>query len=198
MLGKKSDRQCSGNALQQQLLQNPGEGKTMRMILGNGAAVLLSAAFVGCATIIGNPTQLLPISSTPSDATVLIVDEKGTAVFKGATPTTVTLAKSSGGYWSGKSYTITISKDGYDPQTIPVTSSPNGWYIAGNFVFGGLIGWFIVDPFNGHMYTLSPDVLSPTLGTKKAHNNTAVDGSVAIMLIQDVPMDFRGKMTRVH
>ena len=171
----------------------------MRVIVGNGAAILLSTAFaVGCATIIGNPAQLIPISSTPSDATVMIVDEKGTAVFKGATPTTVTLPKSSGGYWAGKSYTITIAKDGFETQTIPVTSNANGWYIAGNFVFGGLIGWFIVDPFNGHMYTLTPDAISPTLDARKAHRGRATDGSVAIMLVKDVPLDLQAKMTRVR
>ena len=171
----------------------------MRAVLGRGAAIVLSTALAaGCATIIGNPTQLIPISSTPSDATVMIVDEKGMAVFKGATPTTVTLPKSSGGYWAGKSYTITVSKDGFETQTIPVTSNANGWYIAGNFVFGGLIGWFVVDPFNGHMYTLSPEAISPTLDARKAHNNRAVDGSVAIMLVDDVPNDLRQKMTRVR
>ena len=54
---------------------------------------LLSAAVVGCATIVGSPTHVMPISSTPSEATVLITDEKGVEIFKGATPTSVTL------YW---------------------------------------------------------------------------------------------------
>jgi len=58
-------------------------------------AVLLSLliSVSGCATIMGDPTHTMPISSTPSDASVLITDEKGVEVFKGTTPTTVTLGK---------------------------------------------------------------------------------------------------------
>lgn len=37
-----------------------------------------------------------------------------------------------------------------------IKASANGWYIGGNIVFGGLIGWLAVDPFNGGMYTLKP------------------------------------------
>lgn len=77
----------------------------------------------------GQPTQ-----------TVSITDEKGSEVFKGTTPTSVTLQKSTGAYRGKKSFTVTISKAGFQTQTIPVQASANGWYIAGNFVFGGLIG----------------------------------------------------------
>jgi hypothetical protein len=165
------------------------------VVAAAAAASLISLG--GCATIIGSPTQLMPINSTPSDAAIVIVDEKGAEVFKGTTPTTVTLAKSNGGYWSGKNYTVTISKDGYQDQVIPITSNPNGWYLAGNLVFGGLIGWFIVDPMNGHMYTLTPDAVSGTLAGKTAHNNQR-QGEIAIVLLQDVPAELRGKMQRVH
>lgn len=160
--------------------------------------LLLSAIVTGCATIVGHPTQLVPISSTPSDATVVITDEKGFDVFKGMTPTSVTLKKSNGSYWGKKSYTVKISKDGYETQTIPITASANGWYIGGNIIFGGLIGWFIVDPLNGNMYTLAPESVSSTLTTKTTHNNSATDGSIAIMLIQDVPPELRGRMKRLQ
>lgn len=152
----------------------------------------------GCATIVGDKTQLVPISSTPSDATLLITDEKGIQVFKGMTPTSVTLEKSDGSYWGKKHYTVEITKDGFEKQVIPITGSANGWYIAGNLVFGGLIGWFIVDPFNGAMYTLTPNQITSTLGEKVAHNNSATDGSISIVLIQDVPPDLIHQMKRVN
>jgi hypothetical protein len=152
----------------------------------------------GCATIVGSPTQLIPISSTPSDATISITDEKGTEIFKGATPTTVTLQKSNGSYWGKKSYVVRIFKDGFDDQLIPVTASANGWYIGGNLIFGGLIGWLIVDPLNGGMFTLSPENVSANLSSKSAHNNSASDGSIAIMLIEDVPAELRAKMQRIN
>lgn len=161
-------------------------------------ALVFSTFFMGgCATIVGDKTQLMPISSTPSDATILITDEKGVEVFKGLTPTSVTLAKSDGSYWGKKSFKVEISKEGYTTQVIPVTASANGWYLGGNFIFGGLIGWFIVDPLNGGMYTLSPAQISAALGDKVAHNNTSA-GSISVVLLQDVPAELRSQMRRVN
>src|SRR5690606_25407243 len=95
----------------------------------------LSASLLGgCATIAGDKTQLIPISSTPSDATILITDEKGLQVFKGVTPTNVTLQKSDGSYWGKKNYTVEITKEGYEKQIIPISASANGWYIGGNLI----------------------------------------------------------------
>lgn len=159
----------------------------------------LSATLLGgCATIVGDKTQVVPISSNPSDATILITDEKGMQIFKGQTPTSVTLQKSNGSYWGKKSFTVEITKSGYENQVIPITASANGWYIGGNIIFGGLIGWFIVDPLNGGMYTLSPEQITSTLGEKVAHNNTATDGSISIVLLQDVPPSLRGQMKKIN
>lgn len=158
----------------------------------------LSAMLLGgCATIAGDKTQVIPISSSPSDATILITDEKGVQVFKGQTPTSVTLQKSDGSYWGKKSFTVEIMKDGYEKQVVTITGSANGWY-AGNIIFGGIIGLFIVDPMNGGMYTLSPEQITSTLGEKVAHNNTANDGSISIVLLQDVPPSLRGQMKKVN
>lgn len=161
-------------------------------------AAALTVVLSGCATIMGSPTQTVPISSTPSEAKVVITDEAGTEVFAGLTPTSVTLNKSTGRYWGKKNFTVTISKSGFKPQVIPVTASANGWYIAGNFVFGGLIGWFAVDPLNGNMYTLSPDVVSASLPSEAAHNNSSADGSISIVLLQDVPENLRDKLVQIH
>lgn len=168
------------------------------MQLRSTIAVALAIACSACASIVGQPTQSIPISSTPSGAAITIVDEAGAEIFKGATPTSVTLQKSTGKYWGKKSFTVKISKAGFKPQSIPVTASANGWYIAGNFVFGGLIGWFIVDPLNGNMYTLSPDAVSASLSSTVAHNNTATDGSIAIVLLQDVPSSLLSQMVQIR
>lgn len=168
----------------------------MKMFL-KPLSLILVIVFAGCATIVGDKTHLMPINSTPSSATVLITDEKGMQVFKGQTPTTVMLQKSDGSYWGGKNYTVKISKEGYDAQVIAVTSSPNGWYIAGNLVFGGLIGWFIVDPLNGAMYNLSPAQINASLGEKSAYNNNFSDGAISVVLLEDVPQQLRDKMIRI-
>ncbi len=160
-------------------------------------SLIMLLIFMGCATIVGDKTHLMPLNSTPSDATVTIVDETGTEIFKGKTPTSVTLEKSTGKYWGKKSYTVKISKDGFKTQTIPVTAHANGWYIGGNIIFGGLIGWFIVDPFNGAMYNLTPDKINASLGREEAHNNTGAGGSIYIVLLEDVPQHLRDKMVRI-
>lgn len=157
-------------------------------------------ALAGCATIMGSDAHIMPISSTPNDASIRITDEKGLEIFKGNTPTTVTLKKSDGGYFGKKSYTVTIAKEGFETQTIPVIASPNGWYIGGNLVFGGLVGWLIVDPLNGKMYNLSPEIITANLPatTKTSHNNKAIDGGITVMLIQDVPENLRGTMKALN
>lgn len=159
------------------------------------SAVVLVVA--GCATIVGDKTQLMNISSNPSEAGISITDERGQVVFEGKTPTNVTLQKSDGSYWGKKSYTVKIEKPGFSEQTIAVTATANAWYIGGNIIFGGLIGWFIVDPMNGSMYTLSPQDISSTLTAKTSHNNQFKDGNIAVMLLEDVPPALRDKMVKV-
>lgn len=159
-------------------------------------AALMVGLLSGCATIIGDPDQLLPIASTPEGASISIVDERGIEVFRGETPTTVTLAKSDGSYWGGKDYKVVITKAGYSSYELPVKASPNGWYIGGNLVFGGLIGYFIVDPLNGDMYTLSTKEINATLSSNSAEANS--DEELSIVLLDDVPEAVRSKMVRVN
>ena len=166
---------------------------TIKGIIISTAVLVLNA----CATIVGDKTQLMNIASNPSEANISITDERGQVVFEGKTPTNVTLQKSDGSYWGKKSYTVKISKDGFAEQSIAVSASANGWYIAGNFVFGGLIGWFIVDPMNGAMYTLAPKDITSNLTAKTAHNNQFKDGNIAVVLMEDVPALLRDKMVKV-
>lgn len=167
------------------------------MNIRTSAATIVTLAMLGltgCASIVGDSNQTLSIASTPSQADISIIDEKGKNVFEGKTPTTVTLDKSDGSYWGGKDYTLSIEKTGYAPKSISLHSSPNGWYIAGNLVFGGLIGWFIVDPFSGSMYTLSPDQIDVTLGESVSELNDGGGSQLNVVLLEDVPTDLRGQM----
>lgn len=169
---------------------------TLRLAL----AALLVALLSGCATIMGSDTHIMPINSTPSDAAITITDETGMEVFKGSTPYTITLKKSNGSYFGKKSYTVKISKPGFETQTIPVTAKASGLYIGGNLIFGGLIGWLIVDPLNGKMYNMSPETINASLSEsqKTSHNNTSTDGSISVMLVQDVPAELRNRMAPIN
>lgn len=116
----------------------------------------------GCATIVGDKTQLIDVSSTPSQAKVKISDEASVTVFEGQTPTNVTLQKG-GGYFHGKDYKVEVTKEGHQPQVVDLKTYANGWYVVGNILFGGLIGWLIVDPATGAMWNIDPEGVNVTL-----------------------------------
>src|SRR3569832_821012 len=117
----------------------------------------------GCASIVGKRgAETLNLSSSPERADVTIADESGQVVYRGSTPTVVNLEKKRG-YFSGKDYIITIAKSGYRNQTILVKTRPNGWYLAGNLLFGGLIGYLIVDPLTGAMWTFDANAINANL-----------------------------------
>lgn len=155
-------------------------------ILKLTAALAAVSLMTGCASIVGDKEQGITINSSPSNANVLITDERSMQVHSATTPTTVQLRKSDGSYFGGKSYTVEISKDGFESRTMMINSSANGWYIGGNLIFGGLIGWLIVDPLSGAMYNLSPDTINATLGESVA---TSDDGNseITLVLVKDVP-----------
>lgn len=155
----------------------------------------------GCASIVGERNQLVEINSEPTEAEVSITDENGQEVYRGITPTTVTLEKADG-YFDGQEYTVVFVKDGFDEQIIVITSDPNGWYLLGNLVFGGLIGWLIVDPATGAMWSLDPDKLDIDLATgatvdrdkeEAPPDETSSQGeaSLQIALLSDVPAHAR-------
>lgn len=150
------------------------------------AAAVSLVALSGCASIVGDKDQTIAFNSTPSQAEILITDETSKKVFAGTTPTTVTLKKADGTYFGGKTYTVNISKDGFDPRTLTINSTPNGWYVAGNLLFGGLVGWLVVDPLTGAMYNLSPSEIDASLNESVAK---AEDGGklLNIVLLEDVP-----------
>lgn len=75
--------------------------------------------------------------------------------------------------------------------------SPRRELGTGNIVFGGLIGWFIVDPFNGAVYNLSPEQITASMGEKTSYNNNFSEGAISIVLLEDVPQQLKDKMIRI-
>lgn len=116
-------------------------------------------------------------------------------VYSGKTPYTATLERGAG-YFKSARYNVIIEKDGYNSRQLMIDGSPNGWYIGGNFIFGGLIGWLIVDPLTGAMWTLSPEFVTTDLGSKTSLLKTG-EGLV-VALKSDVPEELLGKMEPVN
>ena len=154
--------------------------------------------FCACATIVGEKTQLISIGTNPQEAKVSITDEKGNEVFKGKTPTTVILEKADGTYFGGKDYALKVERDGYEPHIVTIRSEPNGWYIAGNLVFGGLIGWLIVDPLTGAMWTLSPSTIQINLETRSEKTSNSNVQELRVALLGEVPENLRGHLKTVR
>lgn len=120
------------------------------------ALTALPLLLTGCASIMSGSVQTVKIATEPEDAQMVMTNKAGEVVCKAQTPLLVNLKKSRG-YFKGETYTVKLNKAGYKEQSFVIDSQPSGWYIAGNLVFGGLIGWLAVDPATGAMFTLSPD-----------------------------------------
>ncbi len=116
-------------------------------------AALSTLLIVGCGSIMNGSTQNMSIHATPSDATIQLLSSQGALITESKGSLFYDL-KRSNGFFDGADYNLKISSKGYQEQIIPLVSSASGWYIAGNIVFGGLIGWLIVDPASGGMWAL--------------------------------------------
>jgi len=73
--------------------------------------------------------------------------------------------------------------------------TPGGWYIGGNLLFGGGMGWLIVDPSTGAMWTLEPADMSVTL--KKTTALAPRDGGLTVALRSDLPAELASKLKPV-
>jgi hypothetical protein len=150
-----------------------------------GIAVLSLAA---CASIVNDSEEMVTISSNPMAAEIVVADESGVEVYRGRTPATVSLDASDG------EYTVTLSKEGYQPTTVKVDSRINGWYV-GNIVFGGFIGWLIVDPLTGAMW--ETEHVNATLGERVAMGEPS-SPQLRIVSLDSVPERARSEMVRVR
>ena len=166
----------------------------MKTLVVAGSLLGLSMLVLGCASIVGKSVYPVAITSQPDQADISIADETGKTIFTGKTLTTVTL-NTKAGYFSGKDYTVTFTKAGYANHTAQIRRGVSGWYIGGNLVFGGLIGWLIVDPLTGAMWTL-PDEVTTTLSPQTSRQNSAA--TLQVVLLDMVPDSLRSKMVRIQ
>lgn len=107
----------------------------------------------GCATIVSDSNYPVTISSEPTGQKFEIRNREGVLVNSGITPYTAIL-KAGAGYFKKEKYQITFTEGKYKGRSFILESEVDGWYVWGNLVFGGLIGYLIVDPLTGAMYKL--------------------------------------------
>jgi len=132
---------------------------------GLGVALFI----VGCASIIHGTRQSVSVNSVPTGAKVIV---KG--VHMATTPAVIELKRKE------SNIVLRFEKEGYEPVKIGLNRSVDGW-IAGNIIFGGLIG-LAVDFINGAAYKLSPSEVNAILAEMKKQGmnipNMSKDGVV--------------------
>src|SRR5699024_8688621 len=104
----------------------------------------------------------IAISSNPSSATVVVNNQD-----VGQTPVTVNLSRK-------ESHDVRIELEGYLPFETTIIRRVDGW-IAGNIIFGGLIG-LAVDASTGGMYKLTPEQVQAELRSGTASARYVKDG----------------------
>jgi len=112
--------------------------------------ILAALSATGCASVFNESDCSVTITSDPSGVPIRVRDGHGRTVHRGETPFTVTLPANDG-YLSGMDYTL----EGPHGGMAFMDSNIDGWY-WGNALFGWVVGWLIVDPITGDMWSL-PD-----------------------------------------
>ncbi len=169
----------------------PGRSLVRLAILSLIVALLV----LGCASIMKGTKQSVTLSSSPSQASVVIKTPGGMTFFEGVTPATVKLPKKN-------EYIVTVALAGYKDATANITKDGiEGWF-WGNILCGGIIG-IIVDASNGAMNKLGPDQISVQLMTAalpgqedalyvifQALDSNGQLRNLSVPVLKDVPVDF--------
>ncbi len=113
-------------------------------------SVFLLLTLTSCASIISDSSYAVTIDTAPSGEQIVVENQAGRAIYSGATPVTLTL-KAWAGFFDGESYMVRTPDGG---SSSVLDSGVDNWYLFGNLLFGGLLGWFVVDPMTGAMFNL--------------------------------------------
>lgn len=154
--------------------------------------MIIPTIIISCATILGKSSYPVSINTNPNGATISITDKKGKEVYKGQSPSTVTL-KSGGGFFVKAEYQVKISANGYNEMIVPVNYKLNGWYF-GNLLLGGVIGMLIVDPATGAMWKLDTPPISVTLSRPTAMSAP----TLKILSVDEVSNAVKENMVRIN
>lgn len=130
--------------------------------------IVAALSLTACATIMHGTAQDVGISSSPTNAKV-IVDK----VSAGQTPTVAHLSRKD-------NHVVRLEMDGYAPAEMTLTRGTSGW-VWGNVVFGGIIG-LAVDAMSGGLYKLTPEQLSGALARQGASIAPTTNGVYVVMV----------------
>ncbi|WP_412462128.1 hypothetical protein ACK2SD_11055 [Pseudomonas sp. SC11] len=158
--------------------------------------LLTLATLQGCASIAGDSSYPVAVSTTPPGATFEVADKRGKVVHQGQTPAVVVLP-SSDGYFKGQTYTLTFRREGFTDHTVELDSKISGWY-WGNILLGGVIGMLVVDPLTGAMYKLPDDVKVKLDAPRAAQASAASSADLRVASIEDLTPAQRERLVPLH
>jgi len=129
--------------------------------------VLLLVCFLpGCASVVTGDIERVRVITYPPEAVVTVTDDKGYLLYKGVTPANIPMRKSSG-FFQRQDFDMSIEREGYEPVYMTLQGVTSSWYVAGNALLLpsglGLLGWLVVDPFTGAMWTYEPQYVELNL-----------------------------------
>ncbi|HYG36474.1 MAG TPA: hypothetical protein VEC99_16895 [Clostridia bacterium] len=160
-------------------------------LISTTVVIGLALAVAGCASIVSGGRQSVSIKSQPSDAKVTVFDMNGKQAAVGQSPAHFRLPRSHG-FFAKAEYRIIIEKQGYKNTEVQLEANLNGWYF-GNFLIGGLLGFVVIDPATGAMWSLSPKAVDKVLETQNA-SVAREEGGLVVMLRQDLPEALAGSL----
>ncbi len=146
-----------------------------------------------CASIVSKSTYPFAVTTLPKGAKVVIQNRAKETIYTGESPVNVTL-RASAGFFKKELYTVTVSSEGYEAQTKVLEFKLDGWYF-GNFAFGGIIGFLIVDPATGAMY--KPKVPFLTFDMVQASAQADLP-QLRIYDLADIPAEWRNELIRIN
>jgi hypothetical protein len=132
-----------------------------RICLAKTLLIFLIVIYSGCASIIkGGGAQAIQFKSSPTNSICEIRDFNTDNVLSRITTPSIVPLEKSRGYFKSAKYRVTCSLEGRNSQEAIIEGYANGWYIGGNIIFGGLLGYLVVDPATGAMWSLQPVLVS--------------------------------------
>ena len=107
----------------------------------------------GCGALFLGTTQTVNINSSPVNSKI----EVDGGIY--TSPTSIELARN-------KNYTVTISKEGYEPRSVKVNRSVSGGIVILD-ILGGVLP-VVIDAVMGTWYKLSPSMINVNLVSKQS------------------------------
>ena len=131
------------------------------------ASIIIALTLSGCSTMMNGDTVEVPVTTTPSGATLVLNGESYIS------PAVVLVPRGEG------DFNLHIEKKGFQAVDILLKESIDGWF-WGNFLFGGVVG-FAVDFITGDAFDIEPELIEEALNGVDVSRSP--DGSLQFILV---------------